>query len=231
MKFVQEGLQFVQPFVSFHLDVGATGDFFGAQRDRHHTAAAAAFETRERPLPSSGFAGAALDFFTGVRRDSFFPVSDTRPGERRQSIKMHRRLLWAPSGCPREGRSFASSGLMETRCLAAIPWQERFGGRDPGGVTSLGHASGDGELDRVVGRPFALAFPLLLFVLEDLHPLSQRHLGRRIHAGLLLKWFWGKGGRGKIKWVPSEPLCINRETYSDRWWRWSSRSQLFVKRQ
>lgn len=41
-------------------------------------------------------------------------------------------------------------------------------GKEP---TSLSHASSYGELNRVVGCSFAFVFPLLLFLLQDLHPV------------------------------------------------------------
>lgn len=54
-----------------------------------------------------------------------------------------------------------------------------------GFVTFLGHASSNSELNGVISCSFALVFPLLLLVLEDLHPLCQRHFGPHINVAFL----------------------------------------------
>jgi len=52
-------------------------------------------------------------------------------------------------------------------------------------LTSLGHASGHSELSGVVGGALASALPLLLLLLQDLHPVRHGHLGLHALAGLL----------------------------------------------
>lgn len=52
-------------------------------------------------------------------------------------------------------------------------------------ITFLGHPASHSELDGVVGSSFAFVFPLVLFVLKDLHSLCQRHFGPHLYGGLL----------------------------------------------
>lgn len=42
--------------------------------------------------------------------------------------------------------------------------------------TSLSHSSSNRELGGVIKSSFAFSFPLFLLLLQDLHPISQRHL-------------------------------------------------------
>lgn len=105
--------------------------------------------------------------------EASFPVSETRPG------RQHKRSFY-PIRVENKHWNPAIWYLIYLRQLQSSFLYHK------GIFTPFGHASSHGELDRVVGGSFAFALPLLLLLLEDLHPVCQGHLGPRVNVGPLL---------------------------------------------
>lgn len=154
----------------------------------YNTAHQHSMKTCQKTLPSNGLTGVLLLFFLlmMIGRSSLW--GDTKPDGKQmcQHENIPERLSYHHTHnktriavCRDQDMQTLLFGLLSPYLSGSTKY---FKWLFP---TSLSHSASHGKLGGVIESSFAFGLPLFLLLLQDLHPLSQRHLWLYIRTRFL----------------------------------------------